>query len=399
MSGCSGAVVTVAAGRELGRPRAPGPSSEEWGGGIECLAGIPGLVGATPIQNVGAYGVEVAQLIASVRTWDRVADRQVTFAAADCGFGFRTSRFKTDPNRYLILDVTFQLPLGSLSAPIRYAELARTLAVEVGERVPAADARAAVLELRAREGHGVRRGRPRHLECRILLHQPDPRTPIGPPRCRPRRPATRTDDGRVKTSAAWLIEQAGFGKGYGTPPATLSTKHALALTNRGGARPEDLLASRPRDPGRGPATGSASRLVPEPTFWGARCDVRDERPHATPARWVVVWRRSRSGRRCASGSSWTRPAPAAEGTPGPIAADGDRDDDGWWHPDGPVPDLAGPRTVDYGFVLRRLRRRAAPGSRARAGSRPACTAGPAPTTPTRSPGPTTPGRAGSWPAG
>ena len=135
VSGCSGAVVTVAAGENWDALVARAVE-EEWGGGIEVLAGIPGQVGATPIQNVGAYGSEVAQLISSVRTWDRVADRQATFAAADCGFGFRTSRFKTEPDRYLILAVTFQLPLGSRSAPIRYAELARTLGVAVGERVP-----------------------------------------------------------------------------------------------------------------------------------------------------------------------------------------------------------------------------------------------------------------------
>ena len=151
VSGCSGAVVTVAAGENWDALVARAVE-EEWGGGIECLAGIPGLVGASPIQNVGAYGSEVAQLISSVRTWDRVADRQATFAAADCGFGFRTSRFKTEPDRYLILAVTFQLPLGSRSAPIRYAELARTLGVAVGERVPAAAARQAVLDLRRAKG-------------------------------------------------------------------------------------------------------------------------------------------------------------------------------------------------------------------------------------------------------
>ena len=173
MSGCSGAVVTVAAGENWDALVARAVE-EEWGGGIEFLAGIPGLVGATPIQNVGAYGSEVGQLISSVRTWDRVADRQATFAAADCGFGFRTSRFKTEPDRYLILAVTFQLRSGSRSAPIRYAELARTLGgggggAGPGRRRPAGGARAAT-----RQGDGAGRCRRRHLERRIVLHQSDP---------------------------------------------------------------------------------------------------------------------------------------------------------------------------------------------------------------------------------
>ena len=264
-SGCSGAMVTAAAG-ENWDALVSRAVEEEWGGGIECLAGIPGLVGATPIQNVGAYGSEVSQLIASVRTWDRAGDRQTTFAAADCGFGFRSSRFKADPDRYLILAVTFQLPLGSLSAPIRYPELARTLDVAVGERVPAAAAREAVVDLRRAKGMVLDEADRDSWSAGSFFINPilDPDRAAGLPAGAPR---FRTEDGRVKTSAAWLIEQSGFGKGYGRPPATLSTKHALALTNRGGATTAELLALA-REIRTGVEDRFGIRLVPEPMLWG-----------------------------------------------------------------------------------------------------------------------------------
>src|SRR4029079_14494347 len=147
---CGGVLVTVAAG-------------EDWDGfvahavqrgwvGVEALAGIPGLVGATPIQNVGAYGQEVAQTVARVRVGDRVLKGVRTFANADCGFGYRTSRFKADPGRHVVLDVTFQLTRGDLGTSVQYAELARTLGVELGQRAPLADVRDAVLELRRSKG-------------------------------------------------------------------------------------------------------------------------------------------------------------------------------------------------------------------------------------------------------
>ena len=120
--------------------------------GIEALSGIPGSVGATPIQNVGAYGQEVSQTVAQVRTWDRRHSRMVTFAAADCGFGYRTSRFKAEPGRYVVLGVRFQLALGDLGAPVGYAELARALGVEVGQRAPMREVREAVLALRRSKG-------------------------------------------------------------------------------------------------------------------------------------------------------------------------------------------------------------------------------------------------------
>ncbi|HEY0773151.1 MAG TPA: UDP-N-acetylmuramate dehydrogenase [Nocardioidaceae bacterium] len=236
---CSGATVRVAAGEgwDAFVERAV---TEGWVG-IEALAGIPGSVGATPIQNVGAYGQEVSQTIASVRCWDRQESAVRTIAAADCGFGYRTSRFKREPGRFVVLSVTFQLRLGDLGAPVAYAELARTLGVEPGERVALDRVRDAVLGLRG--GKGMVLDAEDHdtwsagsfFTNPILAPEEAARLPEGAPRW-------EQPDGRVKTSAAWLIDNAGYGKGYGNDLVSLSTKHALALTNRGGASTADLVA-------------------------------------------------------------------------------------------------------------------------------------------------------------
>ena len=239
VSACGGAAVRVAAG-ENWEAFVAEAVAREWSG-VEALSGIPGSVGATPIQNVGAYGAEVAQTIASVRTWDRERDTQRTFALSDCGFGYRTSRFKREPGRYLVLEVGFQFPLASLGAPVAYAELARALGVDVGRRAPAADVREAVLALR--RGKGMVLDDADHdtwsagsfFTNPVLTPEQADRLPEGAPRF----PA---DGGLVKTSAAWLIQHAGFGRGFGDGSAGLSTKHALALTNRGGATASDLVA-------------------------------------------------------------------------------------------------------------------------------------------------------------
>jgi UDP-N-acetylmuramate dehydrogenase len=234
---CLGAVtVTVAAGESWDRFVAH--AVEHGWAGVEALSGIPGQVGATPIQNVGAYGQEVSQTVAQVRTYDRGEGELRTFPAHECGFGYRTSRFKQETGRYVVLDVTFLFKQGTLGAPVAYAELARTLGVEQGERAPLADVRRAVLELRTGKG--------------MVLDPADHDTwsagsfftnPVVAPDVLPEgAPAWPQPDGRVKTSAAWLIERAGFGKGYGEGPARLSTKHTLALTNRGSATTADLLA-------------------------------------------------------------------------------------------------------------------------------------------------------------
>jgi len=262
--GCGGAVVRVAAGENWNQLVATAVE-REWSG-IEALAGIPGLVGATPIQNVGAYGAEVGQVIASVETLDRRTGQRARFAAADCGFGYRHSRFKAEPGRYLVLAVTFQLPRGSLSAPVRYAELARALGVELGERVPAAAVREAVLRLRAGKGmvldtddHDTWSAGSFFTNPVLTAEQAD--------RLPPEAPRFPAPGDMIKTSAAWLIDHAGFGKGYGTPPATLSTKHVLALTNRGGATAADLLALA-REVRAGVRSAYGIELVPEPVLVG-----------------------------------------------------------------------------------------------------------------------------------
>ena len=259
---CGGAVVTVAAG-------------ESWDGfveravqegwvGVEALSGIPGSVGATPIQNVGAYGQEVAETIASVRCWDRVLRGQRTFFATDCRFGYRTSRFKQDPDRHVVLSVTFQLPLGTRSAPVRYAELARTLDVDVGDRAPMQEVREAVLALRRGKGMVLDEADHDTWSAGSFFTNPFVADASTLPEGAPRWPQP---DGSVKTSAAWLIEHAGFTKGYGSGRAALSGKHTLALTNRGGASTEDLLALA-AEIQRGVHDAFGVWLVNEPTLVG-----------------------------------------------------------------------------------------------------------------------------------
>lgn len=235
--GCGGVSVTVAAG-ESWDPLVARAVDEGWIG-VEALSGIPGSVGATPIQNVGAYGQEVADTVASVRCWDRVEGGFATLAAADCGFGYRTSRFKRDPRRYVVLEVTFQLRPGNLGTPVGYAQLADALGVPADSRVELAAVRDAVLTLR--RGKGMVLDPEDHdtwsagsFFTNPVLDASDAELPDGAPRW-------AQPGGAVKTSAAWLIEHAGFGRGYGNDRVSLSGKHTLALTNRGSARTADLL--------------------------------------------------------------------------------------------------------------------------------------------------------------
>jgi UDP-N-acetylmuramate dehydrogenase len=238
---------------------------------IEFLSGIPGSTGGTPIQNVGAYGREMAELLDSVTVLDTATDEVRPMTAQECRFGFRTSVFKRS-SRYVVLDVTFQLRPGNLSRPIAYAELARTLGVEVGERAPLADVRDTVLALRARKG--------------MVLDADDHDTwSVGSFFTNPVVPADRFDelqrrwdapvphypaDNGVKLAAGWLVENAGFGKGYpgsGDAPCRLSTKHALALTNRGNATTADVLALA-RTVRDGVRDAFGITLVPEPVLVG-----------------------------------------------------------------------------------------------------------------------------------
>jgi UDP-N-acetylmuramate dehydrogenase len=234
--------------------------------GMEALSGIPGSTGAVPIQNVGAYGQDVAQTIASVRTWDRQAQAQRTFANADCGFGYRSSRFKANPEQFVVLDVTFDLLPGRLSAPVTYAELARRLDVGLGERAPLADVRATVLQLRRAKGMVLDAddydtwSAGSFFTNPVLAAHEAARLPTKAPRW-------VQPDGSVKTSAAWLIEAAGFGKGYSRGQVALSGKHPLALTNRGDGTTKELLelAREVRDAVQ---ERFAVRLVNEPVTVG-----------------------------------------------------------------------------------------------------------------------------------
>jgi UDP-N-acetylmuramate dehydrogenase len=219
-------------------------------GGLECLSGIPGSAGATPVQNVGAYGAEVSDTITRVRVLDRGSGVVRWIPAAELGFGYRTSAFKRAGGVHIpavVLEVEFALDASGRSAPLRYGELTAALNANSGERTDPRAVREAVLALRARKG--------------MVLDPADHDTwsvgsfftnPVVTPEVY-QRIAGRTDgpvphypapDG-VKLPAGWLVERAGFGKGYPddeAAPCRLSTKHALALTNRGGARAQDVIA-------------------------------------------------------------------------------------------------------------------------------------------------------------
>ena len=265
---CGGVGVTVQAGEDWDALVAR--AVDDGWLGIEALSGIPGSTGATPIQNVGAYGQEVAKTIASVRTFDRYERTFRTFPAASCGFGYRTSQFKQDAPRYAILSVDFQFQRGSLGLPIRYAQLADALSVELGARVPSADVRSAVLELRTSKGMVLDTedhdswSAGSFFTNPVLDESAANRLPDGAPRY-------EQPDGSVKTSAAWLIEHAGFGRGFtgSGGRVSLSTKHTLALTNRGSGTTTDLLelARELRD---GVQARFGVELVPEPTLVGCR---------------------------------------------------------------------------------------------------------------------------------
>jgi UDP-N-acetylmuramate dehydrogenase len=239
--------------------------------GVEALTGIPGSTGATPVQNVGAYGQEVSGVVSTVRVWDRQWARIRTFALADLEFGYRTSVLKRSLRdaagawssfaptpRYVVLDVGFQLRLGALSTPIAYPELAARLGVAVGERAPLAEVRAAVLELRRSKGMVLDAADHDTWSAGSFFTNPvlpvadagslpddAPRYPVRSwrPEATSGESLGAVDESLVKTSAAWLIERAGFAKGHGLPgPVGLSTKHVLALTNRGEGTTTALLA-------------------------------------------------------------------------------------------------------------------------------------------------------------
>jgi UDP-N-acetylmuramate dehydrogenase len=218
--------------------------------GLECLSGIPGLTGATPIQNVGAYGQEVAQTLVSVRAYDRDSAALVELSAPECGFGYRTSAFK-GADRYVVLAVLFELERSSDARPIRYPELARALGVEVKDRVPLEAVRETVLALRRSKGMVLDPADPDSVSAGSFFL--NPLLSAAEAVELERRVAERLGEGvavaawpegedRIKVSAAWLIQQTGLSPGYGSGRAGISTKHTLALVNRGGASAAEIVA-------------------------------------------------------------------------------------------------------------------------------------------------------------
>lgn len=235
---CSGGMITVAAGVDWDDFVAQTVRSGF--SGLETLSGIPGRVGAAPIQNIGAYGQEVRHVIARVRTWDRQLGQQQTFTANQCRFGYRTSLFKENPSRYVILDVTFQLKKGELSIPITYTELLRELGISDGERASVPFVRQKVLEIRKRKGMLLSEEDRDTWSAGSFFINPSVAAEIMNqlPAAAPRWP---NRDGTFKTSAAWLLENAGITKGAQRGGARISTKHVLALSNVDHAKTREVL--------------------------------------------------------------------------------------------------------------------------------------------------------------
>ncbi|QSB14501.1 UDP-N-acetylmuramate dehydrogenase [Natronosporangium hydrolyticum] len=240
----------------------------DWSG-LECLAGIPGSAGATPMQNVNAYGQEVAETITAVEVLDRVSGTVSRMGPTECRFGYRSSLFRGS-DRWVVLSVEFRLRRSPASAPVRYPELARALGVELGAQAPLAEVRQAVLGLRAGKGMLLDPADPDSCSAGSFFINPvltaDEVTRLrGRLDGAPEPSLHATADGRFKVSAAWLIERAGFAKGYGLGAVSISSKHALALTNRGGGSSEELLrlARQIRD---GVRARFGVTLVPEPVL-------------------------------------------------------------------------------------------------------------------------------------
>ena len=243
--------------------------------GIECLSGIPGSTGATPIQNVGAYGQEVSSTISCVTALERTTGEVRRMPPEDCGFGYRTSRFKGS-DEFVVLEVRFLLSPSPESEPVGYGQLADALGIDAGSRAPLGAVRETVLELRRSKSMVVDPGDPDSVSAGSFFTNPvlgrermsevERRAGelLGPDAAPPAWP---TGDGRFKTSAAWLIEQSGYSKGYGEGRVGLSRNHTLAIVNRGGATTAELVEFA-----RGIADGVrvtfGVSLVPEPVFVG-----------------------------------------------------------------------------------------------------------------------------------
>jgi UDP-N-acetylmuramate dehydrogenase len=248
--------------------------------GIEALSGIPGSVGATPIQNVGAYGQDVSATVSAVRVLDRRTGAVEDLPPQACGFAYRSSAFK-GRDTHAVLAVTFTLARTATGEPLRYAELARALDVEVGAAAPLDEVREAVLRLRRGKGMVIDPEDPDSVSAGSFFTNPIVEAEdfgalerraaerLGAGARPPRFPEP---DGRVKTSAAWLIERAGFSKGYGEGRIGISRKHALALVNRGGGTTAELVALAAEIAG-GVRDAFGVELRPEPTLVGVSLDA------------------------------------------------------------------------------------------------------------------------------
>jgi UDP-N-acetylmuramate dehydrogenase len=243
---CSGATLTIGAGEDW--DTFVQTSIDRGYAGLETLSGIPGTVGAAPIQNIGAYGHEVSEFITRVRTYDRQLKEIYTFTNSQCEFTYRNSYFKAHPGRYIVLDVQFQIRIGEMSDPITYLELAKKLGVELGDKAPVKETRTAVLELRASKGMLLSQDDHDSWSAGSFFTNPivSQQQADQLPNAAPKWPLI---DGRVKISAAWLIENSGTHKGDEVGGARISTKHVLALTNSGTATASDIaeLAKRARN--------------------------------------------------------------------------------------------------------------------------------------------------------
>ena len=267
------AIVTVAAGEPW--DEVVSTAVGENLAGIECLSGIPGTAGATPIQNVGAYGQEVGAVIEDVRLLHRATLEGRILTAAECGFGYRSSGFRRADNPYIILEVRFRLEAGG--APnLRYAQVAERFAD--GCRPSLAEVRAAILDLRRGKSMVIDDGDPNRRSVGSFFVNPvvDEATfeglvamarVLGVLGEDELPPAHDQGDGRFKLSAAWLIERAGYPRGSVRGRVGLSTRHALAVINRGDASADELVAFA-RDIRRGVRSHLGIDLRPEPVFWG-----------------------------------------------------------------------------------------------------------------------------------
>jgi UDP-N-acetylmuramate dehydrogenase len=228
--------------------------------GIEALSGIPGSTGATPVQNVGAYGQEVAQTITAVRVYDRAEKSDRILTPAECGFAYRDSRLKREPGRLVVLEVTFALDASDLSHPVGYAELARRLDVEIGDRAPLQVVRDTVIELRRGKGMVLDPADPDSRSAGSFFTNPIVPVERAVDGC----PSWPSGEGQVKLSAAWLVEHGGFGKGTREGNVGTSSRHSLALTTEPGATATELLAFADRIVATVERTFGVT-LVPEPT--------------------------------------------------------------------------------------------------------------------------------------